>query len=867
MMTATGKAGRKPSQRKLILNCGLSVGDIVMLTAAVRDLHRSYPGRFLTDVRTGCPELWENNPHLTALRDTDPGVTILDCTYPLIDEANTLPYHCLHGFVRFLNEQLGLQIQLSAFHGDIHLSSREKSWFSQVQELTGLDTPFWIICAGGKHDITIKWWDYRRYQQVADHFRGRIQFAQVGGYGHYHPKLDGVIDLRGETDLRQLVRLVYHAQGVLCGVTGLMHLAAAVETKPGGPEHRPCVVVAGGREPPHWEAYPFHQFIHNVGALACCSHGGCWRSRTVPLGDGDSGDAPDWICVDARGGLPRCMDLITAAEVAQRLDSYFAGGALPWLQRDQARAAAKGVEATRNNPFDQAPLSIQTARRAIDDFIPTLPPYPGGYRGRGIVICAGGVGLFTNAWVCIQMLRRLGCRLPIQVWHLGPGELDADMRALLAPLGVTCVDAVKMRARHPVRMLNGWELKPYAILHCPFKEVLLLDADNMPVRNPEDLFAASEYRRTGAVLWPDLRRLHRTHRIWNLLGLPPQTVREVESGQVLVNKQVCWRALRLALWLNEHSDFFYQHIHGDKETFPLAFRKLNQPFAMPTTPVRCLNRTMCQHDFEGRRLFQHRNLDKWNLFLRNKRIRGFRFEEECRAAVEDLRRRWDGRMSGHRPKPLGAAASGPLPVAEIKITVCLISCARRHALRRGTLRRLADAGCPGPVLVQLEEHHSDSQARSFTQDAYVGLQRALATEPDYVLFLEDDLDFNRHFWHNLLHWPPLRRGEVTLASFYNPGLRVLACDVPSHANVIDPQSVFGSQAFLLSRAAVRYALRHWGKEDGPPDVKLPRLLARLGRPILYHCPSLVQHVGRRSTWGGHFHEAVDFDRRWRESRE
>lgn len=36
-----------------------------MLTAAVRDLHAHYPGCFVTDVRTPCPPLWENNPHLT----------------------------------------------------------------------------------------------------------------------------------------------------------------------------------------------------------------------------------------------------------------------------------------------------------------------------------------------------------------------------------------------------------------------------------------------------------------------------------------------------------------------------------------------------------------------------------------------------------------------------------------------------------------------------------------------------------------------------------------------------------------------------------------------------------------------------------
>ena len=72
-------------KRKLILRNFLSPGDLVMLTAAVRDLHRCHPGKFLTDVRTSCPELWEHNPHLTPLRETDPGVEQIDCHYPLIE--------------------------------------------------------------------------------------------------------------------------------------------------------------------------------------------------------------------------------------------------------------------------------------------------------------------------------------------------------------------------------------------------------------------------------------------------------------------------------------------------------------------------------------------------------------------------------------------------------------------------------------------------------------------------------------------------------------------------------------------------------------------------------------------------------------
>jgi ADP-heptose:LPS heptosyltransferase len=289
---------------KLILKNYLSPGDIVMLTAAVRDLHQCYPNEFLTDVRTSCAELWENNPYLTPLNERDPEVRVLECHYPLIERSNQAPYHCLHGFVEYINDNLGLQIRVSEFKGDIYLSSQERSGVSQIEELAGKDIPYWIVVAGGKFDVTVKWWETERYQAVVDHFKGRIQFVQVGQKEHHHPKLTGVIDLRGQTDLRQLVQLVYHAQGVLCPITAMMHLAAAVPTKEKNILKRPCVVVAGGREPAHWVEYPLHQFIHTVGQLKCCAEGGCWKSRTVPLGDEDRRDGVDWLCVDVVGTSP-----------------------------------------------------------------------------------------------------------------------------------------------------------------------------------------------------------------------------------------------------------------------------------------------------------------------------------------------------------------------------------------------------------------------------------------------------------------------------------------------------------------------------------------------------------------------------------
>lgn len=317
-----------------------------MLTAAVRDLHRAYPGQFLTDVRTSCPALWENNPYITEVADEDEGARIITCKYPLIHQSNQRPYHFIHGFHRHLGDELGLTIEPTEFRGHVVISDQEKGWMSQIEERAGIDMPFWVIVAGGKNDFTIKWWQTQRFQEVVDHFRGKLTFVQVGEQGHTHPALNGVIDLRGKTDLRQLVRLVYHSSGVLCPVTLVMHLAAAVEQKEAVPKRRPCVVVAGGREPVNWAAYPEHQFIHTQGALLCCDDGGCWKARTVPLGDGDPKDDPENLCVDVAesSALPRCMDMISADEVIARIGRYFEGGVTRFLtEEERGSVEAAGI--------------------------------------------------------------------------------------------------------------------------------------------------------------------------------------------------------------------------------------------------------------------------------------------------------------------------------------------------------------------------------------------------------------------------------------------------------------------------------------------------------------------------------------------
>ena len=133
-----------------------------------------------------------------------------------------------------------------------------------------------------------------------------------------------MINLVGQTDVRQLVRLSYHAQGGLGPVTFIQHLFAAFE--------KPYVALLGGREPVSWVQYPLQTTLHTLGKLPCCRTRSCWRSRVVPLGDGAEQDGS--LCEAPVLGMQRpvgrCMAAITPADVVRAISAYFEGGALAY---------------------------------------------------------------------------------------------------------------------------------------------------------------------------------------------------------------------------------------------------------------------------------------------------------------------------------------------------------------------------------------------------------------------------------------------------------------------------------------------------------------------------------------------------------
>ena len=135
------------------------------------------------------------------------------------------------------------------------------------------------------------------------------------------------------------------------------------------------------------------------------------------------------------------------------------------------------------------------------------------YSGRGIVMLGGNGKTLDLILVTLRMLRSLNCRLPVEVWHL-PGEISpADDRAL-RDLGATPRDLGGNDVLLPVHEIRGreknFQIKVAAWVNSQFEEIIGLDSDVMPVRDPSYLFETEVYKRTGQIFWPDWWKTHRS---------------------------------------------------------------------------------------------------------------------------------------------------------------------------------------------------------------------------------------------------------------------------------------------------------------------------------------------------------------------
>ncbi|AMD22849.1 HHR080Cp [Eremothecium sinecaudum] len=235
----------------------------------------------------------------------------------------------------------------------------------------------------------------------------------------------------------------------------------------------------------------------------------------------------------------------------------------------------------------------------------------GAYQGRGIVTVGGGQ-FSVLSLVMIKMLRKLGTTLPVEVL-IPPGEEGDEQlcKQVFPELNAKCISLSDVLPASVISnfAFKGYQLKSLAIIASSFQDLLLLDADNIPVVPLDNIFDAEPYKFTKLVLWPDFWRRTTSPIYYEVADIPvgPERVRNcmddftppsvytessdldkvplhdlqgtvpdvsTESGQILINKYYHLPTVLLSLYYNVNGPTWYYPMfsqkaagEGDKETF------------------------------------------------------------------------------------------------------------------------------------------------------------------------------------------------------------------------------------------------------------------------------------------------------------
>ncbi|CAE7409580.1 ASZ1, partial [Symbiodinium necroappetens] len=135
-----------------------------------------------------------------------------------------------------------------------------------------------------------------------------------------------------------------------------------------------------------------------------------------------------------------------------------------------------------------------------------------------------------------------------------------------------------------VSRLKAYSLKPVILAMSDCDPCFFLDADNVPLRSPQELIRTLD--EFPALFWPDFWPAPRTG-LWSSFS----TTKSQESGQLMLRKTAeVQEALLLAALLAVRLDIFMEAIYGeqgqlmcgygDKDVYQLAFRLLGVKFHM-----------------------------------------------------------------------------------------------------------------------------------------------------------------------------------------------------------------------------------------------------------------------------------------------
>ncbi|KAK3613898.1 hypothetical protein LTR56_027605 [Elasticomyces elasticus] len=150
-----------------------------------------------------------------------------------------------------------------------------------------------------------------------------------------------------------------------------------------------------------------------------------------------------------------------------------------------------------------SPENATLTREQHAGFLRDMSAYPmETFKGRGVVMLAGG-RYSEYAVTALGVLRESGSKLPVEVWRRDEREKKHGRCDEMKKEGMAYRRLSDYLDTDILAIADGKEMKVFTMLFSSFEEVFFIDADNMPLQQPEKIFESKHYQKTGVVLWHD----------------------------------------------------------------------------------------------------------------------------------------------------------------------------------------------------------------------------------------------------------------------------------------------------------------------------------------------------------------------------
>jgi len=298
-------------KKEIVFHNRQRIGDMLMFTCGVRDFKKAYPDVRVNVISTA-GHIWDYNPNIDrSIVPTEENTFKIGPTH-LTNASNRIDWHFANAFRVAIEDALNIHIPQGESKADVYFTQEE------YNEPRVIKDPYWIICVNGELGWGCKMYPIDRWQTFVNQ-NPDITFVQIGAQEDNPPRLQGsnVIDYVGKTQskqtgIRDLFKLFLNAEGSIGLVSFHMHLSGALD--------KPCIVVAGGREPVSFTRYPGHRYLSTDGCLPC-SITACWHCAIETC--------HNFVIDNVTGQkVPQCVNIIQPEELTHALNQYYIGGRL-----------------------------------------------------------------------------------------------------------------------------------------------------------------------------------------------------------------------------------------------------------------------------------------------------------------------------------------------------------------------------------------------------------------------------------------------------------------------------------------------------------------------------------------------------------